>query len=324
MSKIKIGVLGCANIAQRTMIPTIINNKNFELIAIASRDAEKAEKLAKQFGIPHTDTYEGLTKRNDIDALYIPLPIALHKEWMLKGLENQKHILCEKSLTSHYSDTIEVIAFARSRQLLVMENFMFTYHSQHKYIKELVASGEIGEIRCFRSSFGFPPFKDSTNIRYQAALGGGALLDAGAYTVKAAQLFFGHRLKVATANLYIDQTRNIDLWGSASLQNEESIGIQLSFGFDNFYQCNYELWGSKGKIIAHRSFTAGPGYSPLVSIEHQGKKVELHLPSDNHFANILDAFSNAIDIGTFEEYYAELSNQSRLLTEILNYDNNKV
>jgi len=320
MKKINIGVLGGANIAKRSVIPTINKMDEFELIAIGSRSKEKADSLANTFSCEGIDGYQGVLDRDDIDAVYIPLPTGLHKEWLKKSIEAGKHILCEKSLVENLKEAEEVIELAKQKNVLIMENFMFPFHSQQQYVRDLIDAGEIGEIRSFRSSFGFPPFKDKDNIRYQKDLGGGALLDAGAYPTKAAQMILGDDLYAASAHLKYDEATQVDLWGSAMLKSKsKSITAQLTFGFDHYYQCNYEIWGNLGKVTVHRSFTAGPGFSPKVTIEKQGVKIEQALKPDDHFANILHNFAETILKGDFEIKYKELLNQSRLLTEIRNH-----
>lgn len=320
MKKINIGVLGGAKIAKRSVIPTINKLEEFDLIAIGSRSKEKAIDLAKTFSCEGLEGYQTVVDREDIDALYIPLPTGLHKEWLIKSIKQGKHILCEKSLVENLAEADEVIDLARKNSVLIMENFMFPFHSQQQYVRDLIEAGEIGEIRSFRSSFGFPPFPDKDNIRYQKELGGGALLDAGAYPTKAAQMILGDDLFVASAHLHYDDTTQVDLWGSAMLKSKsKSVTAQLTFGFDHYYQCNYEIWGSLGKIMVHRSFTAGPGFAPKVTIEKQGVLTERTLRADDHFANILQNFAETIHAEAFEEKYKELLNQSRLLTEIRNY-----
>lgn len=317
MKKLKIGVLGCANIAKRSVIPAIKSMEQFELVAVASRTLSKAKDFATHFDCMPIEGYENLLNEKEIDAVYVPLPTGMHFEWILKSLEANKHVLCEKSLVEKYSEAEKIVEVAKDRNLLVAENFMFPFHAQQQYVKTLLTDGEIGELRSFRSSFGFPPFPDKNNIRYQKELGGGALLDAGAYPTKAAQMILGNELTVVGAHLNIDKNLDVDLWGSAMLINEQlNITAQLSFGFDNFYQCNYELWGSKGKITVHRSFTAGPGFSPTITIEKQNISTTQTLKADNHFIKLLENFYNTINEGIFTSNYAEVLNQSNLLTQI--------
>lgn len=314
MKKLKIGVLGCANIARRSVIPAILTIPKFELIAIASRTKEKAEEFASLFNCESITGYQNLINRADIDVIYMPLPTGLHEEWVLKALEAGKHILIEKSLAMDYHSAKKMVEKAKERGLLIMENFMFLYHGQHQFVKNLINKGAIGETRCFRSSFGFPPLADG-NFRYNKKLGGGALLDAAAYTIRASQLFLGNDLSVKAANLSYENNE-VDIYGGAYLSNQSGAFAEVAFGFDNFYQCNYEIWGSKGKIIAQRAFTPGHNFKPIITLEQQGEVFNYEVDAENHFVNLLQEFKRCVIENDKESKYKEILNQSRLLSEL--------
>ena len=235
----------------------------------------------------------------------------------MKAIDKGIHILAEKSLSVSLNETARIIDKAREKGVAVVENFQFRFHSQLKYIFDLLTKGRIGELRCLRSSFGFPPFNDENNIRYKKELGGGALLDAGAYPVKITQLFLGEDVSVKSAKLFYDEKFGVDTWGGAFLSaNDSPLFSEVAFGFDNYYQCNLELWGSKGKITADRIFTAPPGFKPTVLIENENGKKTKHLDADNHFVNMLNYFYELIMNGDYEEEYRQNVNQSRLLQEV--------
>jgi predicted dehydrogenase len=197
-------------------------------------------------------------------------------------------------------------------KLVAMENFMFPFHSQHKALLNLVNEGEIGKIQLFRATFCFPPL-DSTNFRYQEDMGGGALLDAGAYTVKATQEVLGSRLKLLSASIGVDRNRKVDVSGSAHLLFDETITIQLAWGFEHFYQCEIQILGSSGKLTTNRSFTANIGFEPSIFLETPGGKQDIKLPADNHFENVLTEFARRISTGDYEESAKEIKGQSALL-----------
>ena len=314
MKKLRIGVLGCANIAKRSVVPAILTIPELELVAVASRTLPKATEYAQLFNCEAVVGYQNLLDRKDIDAIYMPLPTGLHEEWVLKALETGKHILIEKSLAMSYASAQVMVQKAKEKGLLIMENFMFLYHGQHNFVKQLMADGKIGELRCFRSSFGFPPLAND-NFRYNKALGGGALLDAAAYTVRASQLFLGNDLIVAASNLNYENSE-VDLYGGAYLQSKRGAFSEVAFGFDNFYQCNYELWGSKGKITAQRAFTPSPEFKPTITLEVQGQIFNYEVNAENHFVNMLNEFKRCIFAGDLENKYIEILNQSRLLQEV--------
>ncbi|MBU1101719.1 MAG: Gfo/Idh/MocA family oxidoreductase [Bacteroidetes bacterium] len=318
MDRLKIGILGCANIAKKSLLPALISpHSKFIVEGIASRSKNKSMELASDYNCEAYEGYDSLITKGNIDVVYIPLPNALHFEWIMKALDNGIHVLAEKSLSCSLSETVQITNKAREKKLAVVENFQFRFHSQLKYISDLVKDNVIGELRSVRSSFGFPPFDEKENIRYKKELGGGALFDAGAYPVKISQIFLGENISVQAAKLHFDNRYDVDTWGGAFLsEDNSSIFSEIAFGFDNFYQCNLELWGSKGKIVAERIFTAPPGFQPTISFETTEKKETKLLPADNHFINMLNYLHELILSGSFEKEHKQNLNQSRLLEEI--------
>jgi predicted dehydrogenase len=312
---IGIGVLGCANIAIRTMIPEILLNTDLNLISIASRIGEKSLKYANIFNCNYEDSYQKLLDRNDIDAVYIPLPTGLHYEWVKKALLSNKHVFCEKSLVSDFNSGLELIEIAKKKNLLLMENYMFKYHSQHIVINKIISNNEIGSIRLFKSNFGFPPLTKD-NFRYNKDLGGGSLLDAGGYTINAARMYLGDKLSVLSSNLYTDDN-NIDIFGSATLiSKNENILANISFGFDNSYQCNYEIWGSKGTIYCNKAFTPNSTTETKIILENSSGVSTIINKPDNQFRNILQEFVRSINNKDYNVHYDEILNQSKIQHDI--------
>jgi predicted dehydrogenase len=313
--KYNAAVLGCASIATRSLIPEFFASARFSLAAIASRDRAKAENAAQPYGVSF-GTYEEIIARGDIDLVYIPLPNSMHYEWIMRALKNGKHVLCEKSLVTEYGQLEEITAYARSRKLLVAENFQFRFHSQTAWTRGALAENRIGAVRVFRASFGFPPLP-AGNIRYSKELGGGALFDTGAYPVKALQVLLGgydFTMRAATLR-YGDG--GVDHSGGAYLDCPEGIVAELAFGFDNFYQCNYEIWGSAGKITALRAFTAPPGFRPRVILETAAGTDDMEMPADNHFRNMLLHIAGLLDSGDFEDEYRQNLRQAAYISDLL-------
>jgi predicted dehydrogenase len=315
--KLRIGVLGCATIARRSMIPAILElRSHFELAGIASRDMVKANLFAREFGCDAYDGYAQLVAASDVDALYIPLPSGLHKEWINQALLAGKHVYAEKSLATCYADADDMVSRARSNGLALMEGYMFQYHSQHLIVKQLIGSGAIGELRHFHSSFGFPPLSDS-DFRYDDELGGGVLLDAAGYPLRALHFLLGEQFDVKAAALHHDTSKGTQTLGSAFLANQHGIGASLAFGFDNFYQCRYELVGQTGKITAERAFTPRSDLNPKITHETVSGIRIIEAASDNHFVKALLAFHAAINTSNAREtLYREALLQSKSLAQI--------
>jgi predicted dehydrogenase len=319
MSKLNIGVLGAATIAERSMIPAILNlESDFNLVAIASRDKEKAMKISNKFHCEAITGYDNLLKRKDIEAVYIPLPTGLHKEWILKAINAGKHIYSEKSIAMNVNDAVEMIQLARSNRIGLMEGYMFQYHSQHQFVKRALESGDIGEIRHFSSTFCFPPLKKD-NFRYDPILGGGAILDAAGYTVRSAFFILGSSLTLNAASVYYDPSNKASIYGSAFMSNSHGVGASLTFGFDNLYQCNYSILGSLGKITVLKAFTPRSDERTLIILETSDKKQEFFLNPDNHFLKALQEFKQ-VSLGVNQEkHFKEIHEQSEALTAITRF-----
>ena len=299
MKKLRIGVLSCANIAYKSVIPAIRELNAFELKAVAGRDREKADSFAAAFACEAEYSYEALLARTDLDAVYLPLPTGLHEAWVLKALDAGKHVLVEKSFALNLESAQRMVDRARETNLLLLENFMFLHHGQHQLVQEIRERDEIGKLKLLRATFCFPPLP-ADNFRYSKALGGGALLDAGCYLLRASSLFLGNGLKILAANL------------------TEGIQAQLYFGFDGFYQCSYELTGTKGKITAKRAYTAPKDFTPEIVVEKESGTEMIKHPAENHFKAILDHFAKTATSGNYESAYAEILEQARLIAEVRN------
>ena len=319
--KIRVGIMGCAAIAKRSVVPAFLAHSGYEVVAIASRLRMKARQFADELMPDATAvsalSYDELAQSKDVDLVYCPLPTGLHYEWAKKCLKYDKHVLCEKSLASTDGQVRDLVALARKRGLLLMESFQFRFHAQNLYVKRLLAEKTIGSVRQLVVRFGIPPFPEgSANIRYSRDLGGGALLDNGAYTVKASTYLLGQDISIlaATHGGETPALGNVDLSGAIMMQTSDGVPIQTAYGFDHFYQNGYEIWGTDGKITTTRAFTARADFAAPVIVETKSGRVEKTF-RDDHFARLLDYVEAAIAAGRFEEEYGENLLQARLLAD---------
>lgn len=319
--KLKIGVLGCASIAHRSIIPAIKQLPElFELVAVASRSKDKAGRFAGEFDCEAIEGYDNLIHSGNIDALYIPLPTGLHKEWINKALLAGKHVYAEKSIAKNHSDAKEMVDNAKKGELALMEGFMFQYHSQHRIVLDLIENGEIGELRYFSGSFGFPPLPEG-DFRYDEELGGGVLMDAAGYPVRALHFLLGNDFRVKGSALYYDPKLKSELYGSAFLSDGKGMGATVSFGFDNFYQCRYEIWGQKGKIIADRAYTPKADYSPKIILEKPEGTKTIEVEPEDHFVRAFEEFHRIIKNPAGRlKHYEDILLQSETLEQIKNFE----
>lgn len=307
--------MGCSSFAVRSMIPALQECDDTELVCVASRTEEKANEVAAQFGCDAVAGYDALLDRTDIDAIYMPLPTGLHEEWCTRALQAGKHLLVEKSFAMDLASAERMLALAKENKCLIFENFQFQTHSQWHLIKSHMLSGELGDVHLVRSTFGFPPLSKD-NFRWNKELGGGALLDAGAYMCKVSQLLLGTGCEVLGASLMDDPETGVEKYGEAMFRNAAGQVAQVAFGFDYFYQCRVELLGTKGKLSTNRVFTAPPGFEPVLTLEKPSGTEEIKLPADNHYVNMWRWFAEEVRRGDFSNHWNILLDQARLLEQV--------
>ena len=279
------------------------------------RERSKAQSFIDAYGGKIYTGYQSLIESSNVDAVYIPLPPALHFQWAKLALENGKHVFVEKPSTTCLADTDSLIQIASGKELALHENYMFVFHDQLKALDDVVKSGEIGDVRLYRISFGFP-LRAKNDFRYNKVLGGGALLDAGGYTMKYASYLLGDSAKVTTAQVnYIDGFE-VEMYGSCTMVNDEGMTAQLAFGMDNDYKCEVEIWGSKGTITSNRILTAPEGFVPTYTIKKNQDYETRELPTDDAFLKSIMRFVNCIQyIAMRLENYRLIHNQEKCVDQ---------
>lgn len=311
---IGVGVLGCADIAWRRMLPAFRANQDVRVVAVASRTGERAAKFAAEFDCDAVEGYQALLDRDDVDAVYLPLPSGLHAEWARSALKAGRHLLTEKPATTSADDTTELVTLARANGLALMENFMFLHHSRHDRVRRLLADGAAGELRSFQATFTMPA-RPAGDIRLSAALGGGALLDNGAYPVRVAQLLLGPDLTVAGAHLMTDPRHGVDIAGSALLYRSDGVTAQLTFGMDHHYVNDYHVHGTGGRISVDRAFTPPADLATEIAVARHGGDERMTLPAEDQCAKTVAAFVAAVRTGACPDAEAMLR-QAALIDEI--------
>ncbi len=325
MNALRIGVVGCSSFAKRTMIPALKVSSNAELVAVASRTEEKSRAFAQAFDCDSIVGYGNLLKRKDVDLVYMPLPGGLHQEWVEKAIQAGKHILVEKPFALDYSSAKSLLDLARERGVFVAENYVFHFHRQTRRIKEIVAEGTLGKIVLLRATFAFPPM-NADNFRYRREDGGGALLDAGGYVLKAARIFLDAKnLKVLGVNRSFSQDWGVDESGSLLLRAESGIDVQAFYSFNSFYQCSVELLGTEGKLSTNRIFTAPPALAPTLIVEKQNKRFEETILPDHQYKNHWESLVEAIQTNNESqrlEALDEIERQAKITDDVRTFVQN--
>lgn len=310
---LRLGVLGCADIALRRILPAAAAAPGIEVTAIASRDAAKAGQAAARFGGSPVTGYATLLDRDDVDAVYVPLPVALHADWVEAALSAGKHVLAEKPLTTDPGRTAALVGKAVGAGLVLRENIMFVHHRQHAIVAGWVADGVIGRLRSLTAAFGIPARPDG-DIRYRADLAGGARFDVGTYPVRAAAYFLGPDLTVLGATEFREPGREVDTAGAALLTRADGVTAHLTYGLDHAYRSEYELWGSDGRITVTRAFTPPADHRPVVRLERGGSVENHELPADDQVTNTLTTFAADVREGRLDD--PSIVRQAELLAAV--------
>jgi D-xylose 1-dehydrogenase (NADP+, D-xylono-1,5-lactone-forming) len=193
---VKWGILSTADINKR-LLPGAQESEDVEVLAVGSRDLDRAREFAAKWGIPRAyGSYEELLADPDVEAVYIPLPNTMHCEWSIRAVEAGKHVLCEKPMSRHPADVEAAFDASERTGRLLSEALMYRHNPQTKQLQELVASGVIGELRLIRSTFSYSLF-DTSNIRLRTDAEGGSLMDVGCYCVSGSRLLGGEPEVVA-------------------------------------------------------------------------------------------------------------------------------
>ena len=293
--KIRWGILSTAKIGTQKVIPAIQKAENCEVTAICSRNMETAQKAALELGIAKTyGNYEDLLADQDIDAIYNPLPNHLHVSWTIKALEAGKHVLCEKPIGLDTTEAIHLKAeAAKYPHLKVMEAFMYRFHPQWVKVKQLVDEGVIGELKTVQSFFSY--FNaDPQNIRNQADIGGGALMDIGCYCIQFPRFLFGIEPKRVVGLIDRDPEMKTDRITSAILDfgSGSSSSFTCSTQMQPFQRT--QVVGTKGLIEIEIPVNAPPNEATKVTVIIGGDSSEILFGPTDQYTLQAEAFANAV------------------------------
>lgn len=292
-SRLRWGILGTANIARAAVIPALQASGNGTLVAVASRDRDRAREFARNSGIPgHHGSYLDLLSDPSVEAVYIPLPNRLHREWTIRAAEAGKHVLCEKPLAMDAAECRDMEAAADSNGVRLMEAFMYRFHPRTERLVAMVREGAVGPVRTVRSCFTFR-LTNPSNIRLDRALGGGALMDVGCYCVNVTRTLVGEEP---------DRVQAFAEWGGSGVDVRMAGTLQFPGGALGSFDCaltlerreTCEVSGPEGTLRIDPAFLPGSGD---VSIEEiRGRfPVRLHgTPGIDQYRVMVEHFADAV------------------------------
>jgi predicted dehydrogenase len=297
--RVRWGILSTAHIGTGQVIPAIQAASNGEVIAIASRDLSRGRVVADQLDIPRTyGSYSELLAADDIDAIYIPLPNHLHREWTIAAARAGKHVLCEKPLALSSSDAQEMVDVCATEGVKFMEAFMYRFHPVWVKVRELVSSGAIGELRSIQIRFAYYN-DDPGDIRNQMETGGGALMDIGCYAINVSRMLFGSEPTRVQASVRRDRDLGIDIVTSALLDfGDDQASFVVSTRTEDDQRVH--LLGSSGRIEVEIPFNAPPDRDTRLFLTQGGDPpidpdtVTITFPPVNQYTMQAESFASAV------------------------------
>jgi predicted dehydrogenase len=290
------GVLSTANIGRKAVAPAVRASTNGRLAAVASRDERSARAYANELGIPRWHgSYAALLDDPEVDAIYLPLPNSLHREWTIRALEAGKHVLCEKPLALTAADCEAMAAAAHTHGVQLMEAFMYRFHPRTEALIAAVHGGDIGEVKLVRSAFTFA-LRSRDDIRLSAELGGGALRDVGSYCVNVARTLYGSEPVEAQAFArYGDSDVDEELAGTLRFRSDDGdVFAQLHCALTLERQEFVEAVGSGGRMRVDHAFLPGTAEVDSVRTPVGGDPERLRFDGVDEYRLMVEHFADAV------------------------------
>jgi predicted dehydrogenase len=307
-SNVRWGLVSTANI-NKNLIPVIRASRRGELVAVASRNGDKAEAYAQKWDIPHSfEGYQTMLDSGEVDAVYVSLPNHLHAEWSIRAMEAGCHVLCEKPFAITMEQVDEMIRVSEETGCHLAEAFMYRHHPQTKLVGEMVQSGQLGEITLVRGAFDFnlPQAQrqsDHLNVRLVPEWGGGCLWDVGIYPLSFVQYIFGQPPEIVFGNQWLGDT-GVDETFAGQMAYSDGRMAQISASFRTPFHTFIEIIGTEGRLYVPKPFTGMTRKDKLLLHPEDGKTKKIRPPQkelylgevEDMHAAILDGKPNLIQL----------------------------
>lgn len=262
MNQVRWGLLSTAGIG-RVVVRATRDSTRTRFVAVASRDPERAREFAAEMGLPSSyGSYEEFLASDEIDAVYVALPVSMHTEWTVKALAAGKHVLCEKPFATSAEDAARCFDAAAAADRLCIEGLMYRHHPQTKLARTLVADGAIGRLATVRAALSVSV--GTGDIRRSGPLGGGALLDLGCYCISAIRLFAGTPQQVYAERVVDGDGDGVDLRLAATLRMPDDVLAQFDVGLDLVRRDELELIGTEGRLVIGDPWICREGHLELL------------------------------------------------------------
>ncbi|MEL6271168.1 MAG: Gfo/Idh/MocA family oxidoreductase [Chloroflexota bacterium] len=292
--KIRWGIISTANIGRKAVIPAIHASSNGEVVAVASRNIERAQEFADANGIPKTfGSYEDMLASGEVDAVYNPLPNDGHGPWSKKAADAGIAVLCEKPLTLNAEEAQETIDYIADKGVLFAEAFMYRFHPQHDVVRDTIGSGDIGDIRMISSTFTYY-LSRTEDIRLLPELGGGGLMDVGCYCINAMRLLTGEEPDGGQAFARYHPETNVDIGASCTLSFPSGAMGHFDCGMEAYNTRTYDVRGTKGRIRLEDAFLPHKDEDQTVRVWRGEQYEEINVPAANQYQLMVEDFADAL------------------------------
>jgi xylose dehydrogenase (NAD/NADP) len=308
MDRVRWGLLSTADINSE-LIPVIRASERGELVAVASRDLEKAQAYAAEWEIPQAfGSYEAMLESGDIDAVYIGLPNHLHATWSISAMQAGKHVLCEKPLATSVDEVDRMAASSGVTGCKLAEAFMYRHHPQTKIAGEWARSGRLGEITVVRGTFNFP-LEDRGNIRLVPEYGGGCLWDVGVYPLSFAQFILGGAPQRVAAEQWVGDS-GVDEVFTSQMYYADGRLAQITSSFRTPFYASAEIIGTAGRLFLTKAFNDLKTGRRMTFYPKEGEPQEVPVPEEDLYlgevedmhAAILDGVPNYLTLEESREH----------------------
>ena len=286
----RLGLLSTAKIND-AIIRGAAGTDAVDVVAVASRDAGRADAYAAEHGIATAHgSYEALLADPDVEAVYISLPNGMHHEWTMYALAAGKHVLCEKPYTRHPHEAEEAFDAADAAGLVLAEAFMYRHHPQTARVARLVADGAIGRLCAVKATFTFP-LRDLSDVRALPELDGGALMDVGCYCVSGIRLLAGEPEHVRGEQ--VTGTTGIDMAFHGTLRCAGDVVGQFEATFRSPQRQSLEAVGEDGVLVVEAPWRVDWGGS--VTLRRDGATELVEVDEADAYTLELENLADAID-----------------------------
>ncbi len=260
-----------------------------DVVAVASRDEGRASAYARERGLERAHgSYEALLEDPDIEAVYISLPNSMHVDWSIRALEAGKHVLCEKPLTRRPEEVERAFDAAQAAGLHLMEAFMYRHNPQTARLKELVDGGAIGRLRLVRASFSFP-LGNQGDVRLNAELDGGGLMDVGCYCVSGSRFLAGEPVEVFGRQ--VESASGVDELFTGALRFADDVLGELDCGLVLPVRDDLEAIGEEGSLFLDDPWHAR---KPVIELRTATGVERIEVEPENSYRLELENLSDAI------------------------------